>query len=32
MRWKESAAMDERLQFVRDALRDRFPMSELCVG
>ena len=22
--------MDERLQFVRDALRDRFTMSELC--
>jgi len=22
--------MDERLQFVRDAMRDRFTMSELC--
>lgn len=30
MPWKESGAMDERLQFVRDALRDRFTMSELC--
>jgi transposase InsO family protein len=30
MPWKESVAMDERLQFVRDALRDRFTMSELC--
>jgi putative transposase len=30
MPWKESAAMDERLQFVRDALSDRFAMSELC--
>src|SRR5207302_4964888 len=28
--WKESVAMDERLQFVRDALSDRFTMSELC--
>ncbi len=30
MPWKESVAMDERLQFVREALRDRFTMSELC--
>jgi putative transposase len=30
MPWKESVPMDERLQFVRDALRDRFTMSELC--
>src|SRR5215211_3534017 len=30
MPWKESGPMEERLQFVRDALRDRFPMSELC--
>jgi putative transposase len=30
MPWKESVAMDERLQFVRDALRDRFTMRELC--
>jgi transposase-like protein len=30
MPWKESVAMDERLQFVRDALSDRFTMSELC--
>jgi transposase InsO family protein len=30
MPWKESVVMDERLQFVRDALRDRFTMSELC--
>ena len=30
MPWKESVAMDERLPFVRDALRDRFTMSELC--
>jgi len=30
MPWKESVAMDERLQFVRDAMRDRFTMSELC--
>ena len=31
MPWKESAAMDERLQFVRNALSGRFTMSELCV-
>ncbi len=30
MPWKESVIMDERLQFVRDALSDRFTMSELC--
>jgi transposase InsO family protein len=30
MPWKESVVMDERLQFVRDALSDRFTMSELC--
>ena len=30
MPWKESAAMDERLEFVRAALSDRFTMSELC--
>ena len=30
MPWRTSGPMDERLQFVRDALRDRFTMSELC--
>src|SRR5438477_5699357 len=30
MPWKESGPMEERLQFVRDALSDRFTMSELC--
>ena len=30
MPWKESDAMDERLQFVTDALSDRFTMTELC--
>lgn len=30
MPWKERVAMDERLQFVRDALSDRFHMSDLC--
>lgn len=30
MPWKESDLMDERLHFVRDALSDRFTMSELC--
>ena len=30
MPWKESVTMDERLRFVRDALGDRFTMSELC--
>lgn len=29
MPWKEMRPMDERQQFVRDALRDRFTMSEL---
>lgn len=30
MPWKESVRMEERLQFVRDALSDRFTMSALC--
>ncbi|HEY4215542.1 MAG TPA: leucine zipper domain-containing protein [Gemmatimonadaceae bacterium] len=30
MPWKETSPMEERLQFVRDALSDRFTMSELC--
>ena len=30
MPWTETSPMDERLQFVRDALSDRFKMSELC--
>src|SRR5687767_3237325 len=30
MPWTESDAMDQRLPFVRDALSDRFTMSELC--
>jgi putative transposase len=30
MPWMETGPMDERLQFVRDAQRDRFTMSELC--
>src|ERR1043165_1794067 len=30
MPWRESAAMDQRLQFVTDALSDRFTMTELC--
>jgi transposase InsO family protein len=30
MPWKETVPMDERLQFVRDALSDRWNMSELC--
>lgn len=30
MPWNESVTMDERLQFVRDALSDRFDMSALC--
>jgi transposase InsO family protein len=30
MPWKEAVPMDERLQFVRDAVSDRFTMSELC--
>lgn len=30
MPWMERGPMDERLQFVRDALSDRFTMSALC--
>ena len=30
MPWKESGPMDERQQFVRDAMRDHFTMRELC--
>ena len=30
MPWLETAPVDERLQFVHDALSDRFTMSELC--
>jgi len=30
MPWTESDAMDQRLQFVTDALGDRFTMTELC--
>ena len=30
MPWRQSGPMDERWQFVRDAQRDRFTMSELC--
>jgi putative transposase len=30
MPWRTSGPMDERLQFVRDAQRDHFTMSELC--
>jgi putative transposase len=30
MPWRTSGPMDERFRFVRDALRDRFTMSELC--
>ena len=30
MPWTETGPMEERLQFVRDALSDRFTMSELC--
>ena len=30
MPWRESGPMDERLQFVRDAQRNLFTMSELC--
>ena len=28
--WKESDAMDQRLQFLTNALSDRFTMTELC--
>lgn len=30
MPWLETVPMDERLQFIQDALSDRFTMSELC--
>src|SRR5262245_26806510 len=30
MPWKESDAMDQRLQFVHDALSERFKFTELC--
>lgn len=30
MPWKESVAVDQRLDFVREALSNRFTMSELC--
>jgi len=30
MPWRESGPLEERLQFVRHAQRDRFTMSELC--
>ena len=30
MPWLDTAPMDERGQFIQDALRDRFTMSELC--
>jgi len=30
MPWLESAPVDERIQFIQDALSDRFTMSELC--
>jgi len=30
MPWKESEAMDQRLEFVTDAFSDRFTMTELC--
>ena len=30
MPWLETAPMDERMQFIRDALSDRFTMTELC--
>ncbi len=29
MPWKESVVMHERLEFARDALSDRFTMSEM---
>jgi transposase-like protein len=31
MPWQESDTMDQRLQFVRDALSERFDMTELCL-
>ena len=30
MPWKESVIMDQRLEFVREALSNRFRMTELC--
>ena len=30
MPWMETDAMNERLKFVQDALRDRFTMAEVC--
>lgn len=30
MPWKESATMDQRLDFVREAMTNRFTMVELC--
>ena len=30
MPWLETAPRDERLQFIQDALSNRFTMSELC--
>ena len=30
MPWLETVAMDQRLQFVQDALSDRFTMTALC--
>jgi len=30
MPWLETAPVDERIQFIRDALSDRFTMAELC--
>jgi hypothetical protein len=30
MPWQESDTMDQRLQFVRDALSERFDMTDLC--
>jgi putative transposase len=30
MPWLETAPVDERIQFIQDALSDRFTMSELC--
>lgn len=30
MPWKERATMDQRLDFVRDAMTNRFRMVELC--
>jgi len=30
MPWLETAPVEERIQFIQDALSDRFTMSELC--